>query len=59
MYQRENAKAKKDQWPGWEIETREWLDRKSFNLVWNEHNKYYDQTFVSYFECKCATLLNR
>jgi len=50
MYQREAAKAKTNQWEGWEIEILEWLERKNFNDIWNIHKQYYDKTFVEHFE---------
>lgn len=54
MYQREAAKAKKDQWDGWEIEIIEWLERKNFNNIWNIHKQYYDKSFVDFFEMKLS-----
>lgn len=52
MYQRESAKAKQDQWGGWEIDIFEWLERKNFRDIWEMHKQYYDQTFVQHFELK-------
>ena len=49
MYQREAAKAKKDQWDGWDVEIKEWLERKNFRAIWDIHNSYYDQAFAKYF----------
>lgn len=50
MYQREAAKAKKNQWEGWEIEIKEWLQRDNFRAVWELHKHYYDKTFVAHFD---------
>ena len=50
MYQREAAKAKTNQWEGWEIDILEWLERKNFNDIWIIHKQYYDKTFVEYFD---------
>lgn len=52
MYQREIAKAKQNQWEGWDIEIQEWLERQNFKKIWDIHKQYYDQRFVSYFEDK-------
>jgi len=50
MYQRTPAKAKSDQWAGWDGEIKEWLNRKNFRDVWDVHAPYYDKTFYQYFE---------
>lgn len=50
MYQITPAKAKSDQWEGWDGEIREWLERKNFRKVWDVHAPYYDKTFFQYFE---------
>lgn len=52
MYQRESAKAKQDQWEGWEIDIIEWLDRKNFKDIWEVHKQYYDKSFAGYFDTK-------
>ena len=52
MYQREAAKAKENQWYGWEVDVLEWLERKNFSDIWNEHKQYYDKTFVQHFDQK-------
>ncbi|RDH80780.1 MAG: hypothetical protein DIZ80_17305 [endosymbiont of Galathealinum brachiosum] len=52
MYQREVAKAKQNQWEGWDIEIQEWLERQNFKEIWDIHKQYYDRRFVTYFENK-------
>ena len=54
MYQREDAKAKRNQWGGWDIDVQEWLERKNFRAIWEEHKEYYDKTFVEYFDRKSS-----
>ena len=54
MYQREAAKAKKDQWDGWDFEVLEWLERKNFRDIWEIHKQYYDKSFVNFFEMKLS-----
>ncbi|NOR51566.1 MAG: hypothetical protein GQ470_03005 [Gammaproteobacteria bacterium] len=49
MYQRAPSKVKRDQWDGWDIEIKEWLERKNFRAIWDIHNSYYDQAFAKYF----------
>ena len=56
MYQREAAKAKKDQWEGWKLEILEWLERQNFKDIWEIHKQYYDKSFVSYFEMKLSNI---
>ncbi|NOZ63328.1 MAG: hypothetical protein GXO74_16865 [Calditrichaeota bacterium] len=50
MYQRVTSKVKKDQWEGWDIEIREWLDRKNFKDIWSIHKKYFDKKFVEHYD---------
>lgn len=52
MYQREAAKAKENQWYGWEVDIIEWLERKNFKDIWEVHKQYYDKTFVQHFDQK-------
>lgn len=49
MYQRSASAAKKDQWEGWSSEIKEWLDRKNFKSIWDEHSPYFDKSFIEYF----------
>ena len=54
MYQRAPTKAKNDQWLGWDVEIKEWLDRDNFRKVWDEHGEYYDQDFYTYLNAYLA-----
>ena len=49
MYQRTTSKSKKDQWQGWEVEIKEWLERDNFKSVWCEHGPYFDKSFFEHF----------
>jgi len=49
MYHRATTQSKIDQWEGWSCEIKEWLERKNFKAVWDEHSPYFDKTFVNYF----------
>ena len=49
MYQRTTSKSKKDQWQGWEVEIKEWLERDNFKSVWSEHGPYFDKSFFEHF----------
>lgn len=49
MYQREVSKARTNQWEGWEIEIKEWLQRSNFKAIWDVHKDYFDKCFVEYF----------
>ena len=48
MYQRAPSKIIKEQWSGWNVEIKEWLERENFKSVWSDHGEYFDQAFVSY-----------
>lgn len=48
MYQRAQSKVKQDQWEGWDVEIREWMERDNFKKVWEEHGPYFDGAFVRY-----------
>lgn len=50
MYQRAHSKVKQDQWEGWDVEIREWLERDNFKKVWAEHGPYFDGRFYKYVE---------
>ena len=50
MYQRAPSKIIKDQWKGWDMEIKEWLERDNFKTVWEDHGEYFDQAFVSYMK---------
>jgi len=50
MYQHCGLATRRDQWNGWEMEIKEWLQRESFLSVWEENKAYFDKDFVSYFE---------
>jgi hypothetical protein len=50
MYNRTSKGVKQSQWTGWEEEIIEWLERPNFAKVWAEHKRYYDSSFVSYFD---------
>lgn len=49
MYQRTTSASKRDQWEGWELEIKEWLERDNFRSVWCEHGSYFDKSFFAYF----------
>ena len=49
MYQRAPSKSKQDQWEGWAEEIKEWLERKNFKTIWDEHSSYFDKSFAEYF----------
>jgi len=48
MYQRTHSKVKQDQWEGWDVEIREWMERGNFKKIWDEHSQYFDAAFVRY-----------
>lgn len=48
MYQRASSEGRKGQWEGWDVDMKEWLERKNYRAVWDNHNQYYDKSFVEY-----------
>ena len=50
MYQKASTKATRDQWEGWDIEIKEWLERKNFRKIWDIHGQYYDKAFFQYLD---------
>lgn len=46
MYRRSPSKSKQDQWKGWDVEIKEWLERDNFRKVWDEHGSYFDKAFA-------------
>ena len=50
MYRRASTKATQDQWEGWDIEIKEWLERKNFRKIWDVHGEYYDKEFYQYLD---------
>ena len=55
MYRRAPENVKNDQWLGWDVEIKEWLDRDNFKKVWHEHGEYYDQEFYEYLNTYLAS----
>lgn len=51
MYKRSRSKGiRKNQWAGWEIEIREWLERENFRALWALNRQYFDQEFIEFFD---------
>jgi hypothetical protein len=59
MYNRTSSKAKLGQWEGWELEIKEWFQRKNFEYVWSEHGPYFDKSFYEHFNSLVANTANK
>jgi hypothetical protein len=56
MYRRSPSKSKLDQWEGWDIEIKEWLERDNFRKVWEEQSPYFDKAFADHYnQCLAVT----
>ena len=56
MYRRSPSKSKQDQWKGWDVEIKEWLERDNFRKVWDEHSPYFDKAFADNYNQFLATV---